>query len=185
MAGYKRSIVLINPKFQLKFSLMISLIVFISSLIYPFTIYDLFSSFIQNTPNPLLQAELEERRKQLIVWLTIYQFAFCSIIFIVSIFISHKIAGPIYKLSSFFHKVAEGINPGRLFFRKGDHFLEVAEDYNNAMERIQDNHNADFTYISEVNNYINNLSLVVPEDKKPVLEEIVQKLTEIQNRFKD
>lgn len=185
MAGYKRSIVLINPKFQIKFSLMISLIVFISSLIYPFTIYDLFTNFIQNTPNPLLQVELEERRKQLILWLCIYQFAFCSIIFIISIFISHKIAGPLYKLSTFFGKVADGINPGRLFFRKGDHFLDLAEDYNQAMERIKENHNADFTYISEVNNYINNLSLVVPEDKKPVLEEIVQKLTEIQNRFKE
>ena len=185
MAAYKRSIVLINPRFQLKFSLMIVFIVFISSLIYPFTIYDLFNTFIQNTPNPLTQMELEEKRKALILWLSVYQLAFAAIIFIVAIFISHKIAGPIYKLSTFFQKVSSGVNPGRLFFRKGDHFMELADEYNDAMEAVHDTHNADFAYISEVNSYINNLALVVPEDKRPVLEEIVQKLTEIQERFKE
>ncbi|MFZ4712861.1 MAG: hypothetical protein ACOYL6_04065 [Bacteriovoracaceae bacterium] len=164
---------------------MIVFIVFISSLIYPFTIYDLFNSFIQSSPNPLTQIELAEKRKALILWLSIYQFAFCSIIFIVSIFISHKIAGPIFKLTSFLRKVASGINPGKLFFRDGDHFMELADDYNEAMETVRDSHNADFAYIAEVNSYINNLALVVPEDKRPVLEEIVQKLTEIQDRFKE
>jgi hypothetical protein len=63
--------------------------------------------------------------------------------------------------------------------------MELADEYNDAMETVHDTHNADFAYISEVNSYINNLALVVPEDKRPVLEEIVQKLTEIQERFKE
>ncbi len=164
---------------------MICFIVFLSSLIYPLTIYDLFNSFIQSTPSAMTQMELEEKRKALILWLSVYQAALCAIIFIVSIFISHKIAGPLFKLTTFFKKVSAGVNPGRLFFRSGDHFLELADDYNDAMETIQENHNADFAYISEVNSYISNLSQVVPEDKRPVLEEIVQKLTEIQERFRE
>lgn len=184
MADFKRSIVLINPKFQIKFSLIVVSIVFLSSLIYPFTIYDLFNSFIQNTPNSITQQQLEESRKNLIVWLVVYQVAFCAIIFIVSIFISHKIAGPIYKLSTFLKKLSDGVNPGRLYFRKGDHFLDVADDYNEAMTRVQETQSADFAYIAEVNSYISNLAMVVPEDKKPVLEEIVVKLNEIQDRFK-
>lgn len=164
---------------------MIVLIVCLSSLIYPFTIYDLFNSFIANTSNEITQAQLKNGRQNLILWLSIYQLAFCAIIFIVAIFMSHKVAGPIYKIQSFLKKVAEGVNPGKLFFRTGDYFLELAEDYNEAMDQVKETQQADFAYISEVNSFIKNLSSVVPEDKKPVLNEIVQRLSEIQNRFKE
>ena len=52
---------------------------------------------------------------------------------------------------------------------------------NNHLE--EEEHKKDLVYISEVTTYINNLSLVVPEDKRVVLNEIIVKLNEIQNRF--
>ena len=111
--------------------------------------------------------------------------AFIGIVFLISIFQSHKIAGPMYKLRKFLKMVADGKPTGRLFFRKGDNFPEVAEDFNAAFGKLQETYNNDFAYLSEVSSYINNLALVVPEDKKPVLKEISQKLTEIQSRFKE
>jgi len=79
--------------------------------------------------------------------------------------------------------VIAGNPPERLYFRNGDNFTEVADLFNQAMERLEEDRSNDFQYLSEVSSYIKNLSVVVPEDKKPVLNEIILKLNEIQLRF--
>ena len=97
---------------------------------------------------------------------------------------SHKIAGPIYKLTLHLKSIQEGNPAEYITFRKGDHFLELAEDYNAAIKKIKDTYNQDFLYLQEIDSYINNLIIAVPEDKKSMLLEISNKINEIQNRFK-
>lgn len=130
-------------------------------------------------------AELKEARQLVILWLSVYQLVFIAIIFVICIFQSHKIAGPIYKLGVYLKALKNGSPMGKISLRKGDNFPEIAQDYNEAMESIQDSRNKDFSYLSEVTSYINNLTLVVPEDKKVVLVEISNKLAEMQERFKN
>lgn len=175
MSKFKRRIYLINPRFQLKFSLYVCLLMFISSLLYPVIIYDMISKYIPNAN--------QEIRIALLVVLSLWHIGITSLVFIVSIFFSHKIAGPIYKTRKYLELVRQGGFPGRLFFRKGDYFPELADDFNSTMEAVQDNYKRDFVYISEVNTYLANLSLVIPEDKRSILDEIRKKLTEIQGRF--
>lgn len=79
--------------------------------------------------------------------------------------------------------IREGLNPGKLFFRKGDYFQNVADDLNETIEVLEDSYKKDLVYLSEVNSYINNLSLVVPDDKRVVLNEISNRLSEIQEKF--
>ena len=98
-------------------------------------------------------------------------------------FYSHRIAGPLYKLQKHLRSIREGFNPGKLFFRNGDYFQDVADDLNDTIEHIEDGYKNDLVYLSEVNSYINNLSLVVPDDKRVVLNEISSRLSEIQERF--
>ncbi len=185
MAAYKRKIYLINPNFQLRFSLYVCLFLFISSLIYPVTIYNLVTELALkvSTVSPEITAQVTERKKDLIIFLSLWQLGFTVMIFVVCIFISHKIAGPIYKLRKYLQAIKNNNPQGRLFFRNGDYFPEVAEDFNEAFEHIQENYKKDFVYLSEVNTYLNNLSLVVPDDKKVVISEINKKLSEIQDRF--
>lgn len=185
MATYKRSIYLINPNFQLKLSGFICLLVFVSSIIYPFTIYDMLSNFISQIAgsNPEMSASLAESRKSLIIMLSIWQLGFTLLVFILCIFLSHKIAGPMYKLQKFLHDVQDNGFNGRLFFRKGDYFQEVAEDINDTFEELEEKYQNDMVYLGEVSSYLNNLSMVVPDDKKVVLNEITQRLGEIQERY--
>lgn len=185
MAGYKRNTYLINPEFQIKFSLYVCGLVFVSSIIYPLTIYDLITSFITfiASKNPQAAAQLEGKRSSLILILTLWQIGFTALVFIVCIFFSHKIAGPMYKLQKFLRSKKDGIESGKLFFRKGDYFQEVADDFNDVFDELEEQHSKDLIYLSEVNSYISNLGMVVPEDKKAVLNEITQKLNQIQNRF--
>ena len=132
---------------------------------------------------PELSNNIEETRNKLLIFLSIFQVGYTILVFVVSIFISHKIAGPIYKLVKYMKGIRNGENLGQLFFRKGDYFPELAEEFNETFEKINENYKNDFVYISEVNAYLKNLSLVLPDDKKVVLTEINKKLLEIQNRF--
>ncbi|OFZ14181.1 MAG: hypothetical protein A2X86_04835 [Bdellovibrionales bacterium GWA2_49_15] len=181
----KRRIYLVNPAFQLRFSIFVCLIVFISSLIYPLVIYDVLTEIIERNAqvSPDIAARLPKTRQELLIILSLWQLGFTGMIFVICIFFSHKIAGPLYKLMKFFRAVRAGESPGRLFFRKGDYFNEVADEFNLTFEQIQENYKKDLVYLSEVNTYLANLSMVVPDDKKVVLNEINRKLTEIQERF--
>lgn len=185
LAGYKRSIYLINPRFQIKFALFICIVVSITSLIYPITIYQLLNNIITTGAknNPALVSTLAEKREALLFLLALWQIGFTAVVFIISIFFGHKIAGPIYKLTKFMQSFRNGEHPGRLFFRNGDHFSELADEFNLTMESVVENHKKDVVYLSEVNTYLNNLMLIVPEDKKVVIQEIQKNISEIQNRY--
>lgn len=185
--AYKRRIYLINPRFQLRFSFYVCLFMFICSIIYPVTIYDLMSKFITFAEQavPGSSSTLLEKRQSLIVVLGLWQLGITVVTFIVCIFFSHKIAGPLYKLQKFLTGVRDGHDYGRLFFRNGDYFQELAEDYNDAFERIKEDYKNDFVYLSEVSGYLKNLSMVVPDDKKAVLSEINKRLEDIQSKFQE
>lgn len=183
--SYSRKIYLINPKFQVQLSLYVCLMVFITSLIYPFAVYQLLEAIIVNfsLKNPEIALHYSKRRDLLIYFLLGLHIGFTCLTFIACVFLSHRIAGPIYKLQKHLRLIREGQHPGRLFFRKGDYFHDIADDLNDTINYIEDGYKNDLVYLSEVNSYINNLSLVVPDDKRVVLNEISSRLSEIQERF--
>lgn len=180
----KRKLYLINPSFQIKFSIMISLLLFISSMIYPIAIYDITSNAIEKIGESVkLSQELIDNRKTLIIILTFWQIGFLAMIFIVSIFFSHKIAGPLYRLRDFFKTIQKGEGRDLLQFRKGDYFPEIATEVNKTFDIIQQNYIEDFYYLEEVSRYIGSLSSSLPEKHKNDINEINKRLAEIQQRF--
>ena len=183
--SYNRKIYLINPKFQFRLSLFASFLVFITGLIYPFTIYALLSAISANfaLKNPEIALYYSDKRDLLILLLIGLHFGFAILSFFGCIFFSHKIAGPLFKLQKHLRLIREGFSPGKLFFRKGDYFQDIADDLNDTIEHLEDGYKSDLVYLSEVNSYINNLSLVVPDDKRVVLNEISSRLSQIQERF--
>ena len=155
-------------------------IAFVGSLMYPLSIYELFDKIIALQPEKTF--DIEENRNQLLLILVLIQFAYLGIVFVASIFLSHKVAGPMHKLQSFLAGIREGKEYYPIAFRNGDNFQEIANDINLTIEYFINQREHDFEYLKEVQQYISNLSLVVPEDKKPVLEEILSRLATIQNR---
>lgn len=139
MAGYKRTIYLVDPKFQLKFAFFVTSLVFLCSLIYPIVIYEVYEKIINLAQqNGLAEASqnLAVAKSELMQLLILFQLIFTTIVFIVCIFQGHKIAGPLFKLKKFFKSIREGNSTEKLFFRKGDNFKDVAEAYNLAMEVV-------------------------------------------------
>ncbi len=167
----------------------ITAIVLVTSLVYFIVITGLLESFSGvmselGAPNATFK-KLTNQQSSIMQMLVLYQILVCSVIFVGCILFTHRIAGPIYKLRKFLSDLRNGAPRGKLFFRKGDYFHEVADDINVTFDSISEDYKKDFVYVSEVNAYLKNLSMVLPEDKKTVLEEISKKLAEIQNRFNE
>ncbi len=181
MAFYKRSTFLINPPFQLKFSLIVSSIIFLSTLVYPVIIFDFFNVFIAQNPNAV--ENVVHTQKNLIIFLFVVQTIITTLVFIVFIFLTHKIAGPMFKLKNHLASIREGGPITPLTFRNGDYFADVAEEVSLFLDTVAHNQESDFAYIDEVAAYIQNLNLVTPDDKKPVLNEISRRLIELKSRY--
>lgn len=158
---------------------------FVSSMIYPLAIYELTSSFSAKLAltSPASAQALEEKRNAILFVLTLWQIGFTAVVFIISIFFSHKIAGPLYKIGLFLDLVKEGRGRGILKLRKGDYFHELANEFNQTFESINENYRKDFQYLEEVTIYINSLEETLPEKEKVAIQEINKRLAAIQQRF--
>lgn len=138
--AHKRRTVLINKPFQLRFSLYVCSWLFALSAAYPIIIYSLYEKLIDyasKDPNGPPIADLQAGREGMIWTLILIQLAFLAITFLISIFVSHRIAGPVYKLGQFIEAIGRGKSDLHLRFRKHDHFHEAAEQFNDMAHGIR------------------------------------------------
>ena len=154
----------------------------IGSLIYAFVVYD----FISDLGNQyaLTKLGVSEAAKSFLIFLIPFQFLLTALVILTSIFLTHKVAGPLYKLKNHLTHIREGDPITALEFRTGDNFQDVAEEVTLFLEWVVANQDADFKYVQEVASYVDNLALVIPDDKKPVLNEISRRLKDINSRYK-
>ena len=178
-----RRIYIINPDFQYRFCLILCGIAFVISLIYPLVVFDIinmlqtdYEQVSSMLPANAPSIDFEEIKKGTMFLLFMVVVAILCLTFVLGILISHKIAGPMYKMTMFLQKIREGGVIHELTFRDGDQFEEVAEELNETLEYLTSRDEDELEYLTEVATYIENIALVVPEDKKPVLDEIRRKI---------
>ncbi|MGE4233453.1 MAG: HAMP domain-containing protein [Bacteriovoracia bacterium] len=140
---YKRAKFLINKKFQLKFAFFVCSWIFALSMIYPILIYNLFEYFVHAIQDPstahaynLTADKIKELEKQVLFLLGILQLVFLSITFVLSIFISHRIAGPVYRIRKALEEVGRGNFDQRVTLRKTDHFHELQDTFNEMIQHL-------------------------------------------------
>lgn len=183
--SYGRKIYLINPAFQLRFSIYVCFLICLVSAVYPWSIYELMNNIVVHfaVKNPDVATHYETKRNSLMLFLVSLHFALTLLSFVICIFFSHKVAGPLYKLTQHLLLIRKGDSPGKLWFRRGDYFKEIADEVNETVNYLESNYKKDLVYLSEVNTYIKNLTFSVPEDKQVVLNEISNRLVQIQDRY--
>lgn len=152
------------------------------SIVYAFVVYD----FISDLGNQyaLTKLGVTEAAKSFLIFLVPFQFLLTSLVILTSIFLTHKVAGPLYKLKNHLSLIREGEPISPLEFRTGDNFPDVADEVSLFLDWVVANQEADFKYVEEVAAYVDNLGLVIPDDKKPVLNEISRRLRDISSRYK-
>lgn len=140
MATYRRNLVLINKPFQFRFAIYVCSWLVALSFIYPLIVYNLFDYFIRfaaSDPNGPSLAGLKQTRSEVIWLLALTQVAFLGMTFLISLFMSHRIAGPLHKLRAGFEEVKKGNFDFSLHFRKKDHFSELAEHFNEVVDSVR------------------------------------------------
>jgi sensor histidine kinase YesM len=152
MAQYQRRNYLINKPFQLRFSMFVCAWMVAMSFIYPLVIQQVYEALIhyaaQDPSAPPVQ-QLIESKKEIMDLLLLSQIIFVVIAFGVSIFMSHRIAGPLYKLSLFMRRAKDGNLSEKVSFREGDYFQEMAQLYNEMAQGILRREKAASQYIAE------------------------------------
>ena len=136
----RRRIFLINKNFQYRFTLYVCSWLIALSLVYPLIINSLFEYFmryLQADPLGPEIAQIDAIKSEIIAFLAILQATMIGMAVFISIFMSHRIAGPLYKLKKFFEEAAAGNLEQVITFRKGDYFKELATSYNEMMESIR------------------------------------------------
>lgn len=131
----KRFLYLINPKFQLTMIGYSVLLAFSIILV----IYFFQGHYYNHMVNVGVELGLEkghpfyqiiaEQKEVMDKFYTIMSLVIFVLVFIIVTYISHQIAGPMYRLKMYFDKKEMGDRP--LAFRKRDFFQEIPESINN------------------------------------------------------
>jgi methyl-accepting chemotaxis protein len=137
---FRRSILIIDRKFQLRFAVYVCSWLFALSFVYPLIINTLFDFFVRSAlldPNGQAAKTLHHVQIEVFWLLALLQVVFLIITFMNSLFMSHRICGPLYKLRKHFERVKAGDLKGQLSFRGKDYFKDLAEDFNQMVDGLR------------------------------------------------
>lgn len=139
MEKYRRRNFLINSDFQIRYCVYVCSWLFTLSIVYPWIIYEVFDFFIRylalRAPK-VSPDDLAAVRTQLLWLLGTLQLVFLVVTALISIFVSHRIAGPLHKLKTWMEAGKAGKLKGGLLFRKSDYFKDLASDYNEMVQGV-------------------------------------------------
>ena len=164
----KRRNYLINPAFQLKFSISIAVVVILLSSIYPITFHNTLTDLIDRisvraTASIAEIQEFNNIKNAILNLFVVWQIFFSLGIFIICVFFSHKIAGPIYRVSKNLLEFKEKGKWEDLTLRRGDYFPELADIINQALSDKSSEKSFDKEEMAKT---LQDLRPFLPEDKK-------------------
>lgn len=137
----KRKILLINPKFQLSFMAhMAVMALFVVGVIF-FANQLFFNEFHQQgralglPPEHVFYQFLNEQQRTMNWIFGLTAFGVTGVISVMGLYLSHRVAGPMYRLLRHFEASSDGEKAAQVKFRERDYFQEVAEACNRMQER--------------------------------------------------
>jgi len=138
MKGYRRTNYLVAKKFQLKFVGLILIFMFCVAFFTALTIYyQIWMLLGEKLANVYPQGRLVEILKQANWGLFLRILLISPLVIILGIVLSHRIAGPIYRIRDIMDRVAAGEYNLRIFLRKTDELKDMAESINKVVEVLE------------------------------------------------
>ncbi len=138
-----RRIYLINPKFQLSiisYALFISVITiavfYMSNLYFIGKLVSVGTSLNYSPDHPFF-AFIREQKKMMHSVFLVTASTVCLTIVIGGLILSHRIAGPVFRLQEYLESLVENRTFKKLSFRKRDYFSDLAESMNKAIGLLQ------------------------------------------------
>lgn len=124
--------------FQLRYAGIILLVAFTAAILSSFTVFRTTSDILgdklaQVYPQGLFAAIFNKVAAALMKNMSVL----AALIFIFAIFISHRIAGPIYRIKSIIRDIGEGKLDTRIALRKNDELHDLADELNKMQENLK------------------------------------------------
>ncbi|MBI4375505.1 MAG: HAMP domain-containing protein [Elusimicrobia bacterium] len=129
---FQRRTVLIKRSLQLKYIGMVFLSVLVASFIVGADIYYSMAKLVL-VENPSLAPAFMQFNKIIVVKLGLY----LILMLLISLYISHRFAGPIYRFEKSAQIVSSGDLTHRVSLRTGDELLELQEEFNGMLASLQ------------------------------------------------
>ena len=135
----KRRKYLINRNIQLRYMGMVSVLIAIMCIASVWTAYvTMWSSYSELVgDHPMLYARFAEMNRTLLLRFSAVLAAGIFLSVLITLFISHRIAGPMYRLEKILGEIAGGKMPRAANLRKKDEFKELASAINSAIGRLE------------------------------------------------
>ncbi|MFA5859159.1 MAG: HAMP domain-containing protein [Elusimicrobiota bacterium] len=134
MANFKRKQVVVKHGFQFRYVLFVFLAVLFAGLLISWDVYYTMGRVMFSQVNhPEIYSMISKVNTQIISKLVLY----LLLVIIVSIFVSHKIAGPLYRIEKSSEILGLGDLTHRVKLREGDELKDVAEKLNHMVEQLQ------------------------------------------------
>ncbi|MDD5504956.1 MAG: methyl-accepting chemotaxis protein [Candidatus Omnitrophica bacterium] len=159
MALIKRKIYLIKKSFQLRYALVISVFILLTALlsssmtylaVFPYLSEKLANVYPQGRLIALLR---NANAKALISTFMIFPFAIWF-----GIILSHRVAGPWYKLELVLKKLADGDLNHDIYLRKNDELQSLAHLLNDVIRNLRDVAQANVKYAASIDEAIDGIN---------------------------
>jgi len=132
---FQRRTIFIKKKQQLYYMALILVSVLAGLLIMAFELTFTLNEIFDNYP-VLLQPLYDNFPT--IAYSFLYKlFIYIVFVILISAILSHRMAGPVYRFEQTCKAIAKGDFSQRVHLRKGDQFLELQDEFNKMMDRVE------------------------------------------------
>jgi signal transduction histidine kinase len=168
---FQRKTILIKKHLQYRYMALIFTSVLLAFIVVGLDMLWTVSKVV--TEHPMMQPLLDEMSAMVPVF-GIKILLYLGIVLIVSVVVSHRMAGPVFKFEKSCATVAEGDLTHRVYLRKGDQLTELQDQFNNMMGAVDE-------AVKEYENFRLEAAAAGMQDKAEALR---KRVAEIMPKFK-
>lgn len=154
-AQFQRKIIMIKRGLQMKYVLLVFVTVLVTSVVVFLDVYYVVGkSVLMHYEEVNLLPVIKSATALLALHLSLY----LLVVLIYSLFVSHRFAGPIFRLEKVSESLANGDLTVNVQFRKGDEFFETAEYMNRMIAALREKVLKDKNLSDRIQAKLNDLS---------------------------
>ncbi len=184
---FQRKIIMIKRGLQMKYVLLVFVTVFLTAIVVSLDVYYVIGkSVLLHYEEVNLLPVIKSATLLLAMHLSLY----LLVVIVCSIFVSHRFAGPIFRLERVSENLAKGDLTVSVQFRKGDEFFETAEYMNRMIaalrEKVQKDKNLSDRILVKLNDLAQKLEAgkLKPNEAAALANEISVEVQHISSGFK-
>jgi methyl-accepting chemotaxis protein len=186
----RRKKIIIASGLQFRYVFVVLLAMLLVSLLDGFIVYKtIWVEMLKESHDPFLTAVMKKTDIRIACSLG----ASLLVMMVLSIYMSHKIAGPIYRIKHYLADVAKGDLSFEMRLRKGDELTDLVEEFNKMIKGLREIIGSDRQKVGSLKLQVEetlmalNKESISPADRAKAadsLKELILKLKEITGQFK-